>query len=159
MNKTNVLPFLGWLLITAAIAVIGSIFTLPEIDGWYGTLARPALTPPNGIFGPVWTTLYFMMAVSAFLVWRQGFDRREVRIALAIYLAQLELNALWSLVFFGAHLLFGAFIVIALLWQAILANIFAFYRISRPAAYLLVPYLIWVTFAAYLNFSIWLLTP
>lgn len=152
-----------WLVLVGFIAaaqmagVIGSLFTLPAIDTWYAALARPAVSPPAWVFGPVWTTLYTLMGIAAFLVWRRGFEKREVRHALGIYAAQLALNAAWSYVFFGRQSPGGAFLVIVLLWVAIVATIVSFARVSKPAAWLLAPYLLWVSFAGYLNYAIWML--
>lgn len=137
--------------------LIGSVFTAPSIAGWYSSLIKPQLAPPNWIFAPVWTTLFALMGVAAFLIWKKGLDRRDVRIALGIFIGQLMLNTLWSIIFFALHSPGGAFVEIIMLWLVILATIFAFARISKPAAWLLVPYIAWVTFAAYLNASIWIL--
>lgn len=132
-------------------------FTIAAIPTWYATLDKPALSPPNWIFGPVWTTLYALMGTAAFLVWEKGLDKKKVRGALRYFGIQLALNFLWSLLFFGLHSPFLALFDIALLWIVIIATIFKFYKISKPASYLLVPYLLWVTFASYLNYSIWIL--
>ncbi|MBI4086677.1 tryptophan-rich sensory protein [Candidatus Kaiserbacteria bacterium] len=141
--------------------VIGSVFTTPSIAGWYAGIVKPALNPPAWVFGPVWVTLYALMGIAAFLVWKRGLERRDVRIALSIFLGQLVLNTLWSIIFFGLHSPGGALIEIVLLWLAILATIIAFAKISPPAggpaAWLLVPYMLWVSFAAYLNYAIWVL--
>ncbi len=137
--------------------IIGSVFTAPAIAGWYTTIVKPELNPPAWVFGPVWTTLFALMGVAAFLVWKQGLERRDVRIALGIFVGQLALNTLWSILFFGLQSPGAAFIEIVILWFAILATIVAFARISRPAGWLLVPYILWVSFASYLNFSIWML--
>lgn len=140
--------FLG---ITGIAAYFGSRF---PVDGWYDALVKPPLNPPNWIFGPVWSVLYLMMAVAAWLVWRQG-DKGNVAFALLLYVVQLVLNAAWSWLFFGEHKIqFALFDIVALL-LAILATIFAFSRHSRMAAAMLVPYLAWVSFATYLNFSFW----
>jgi benzodiazapine receptor len=151
-----------WKLVVSIIAclaagAIGSIFTRQAIPTWYATLEKPAFNPPNWLFAPVWTLLYIMMGIAAFLVWRKGLENRQVRIALIVFLAQLILNALWSVVFFGLESpLFGV-VVIAALWVAILFTVLKFYRISLAASVLMWPYLLWVTFAAVLNSSIWLL--
>ncbi len=137
--------------------IIGSVFTAPAIAGWYATIVKPELNPPAWVFGPVWTTLFALMGVAAFLIWKQGLERRDVRIALGIFVGQLALNTLWSILFFGLQNPGAAFIEIVILWFAILATIVAFARISRPAAWLLAPYILWVSFASYLNFSIWML--
>ncbi len=137
--------------------IIGSAFTIPSIPTWYAGLAKPVLNPPSWVFGPVWTTLYALMGIGAFLVWRRGVQRREVKVALAIFAGQLVLNTLWSMIFFGLHAPGAAFVEIVLLWLAILATVIAFARVSKTAAWLLAPYLLWVSFASYLNFAIWML--
>jgi tryptophan-rich sensory protein len=137
--------------------IIGSVFTTPSIPGWYAGIAKPSFNPPNWIFGPVWTLLYALMGLAAFLVYEKGFKRPEVKKALTVFAAQLLLNTLWSIVFFGAHMILGAAVVIVLLWALILATILLFHRISKAAAYLLVPYIFWVTFATVLNISLYVL--
>ena len=135
--------------------VIGSIFTTPSIAGWYAGLVKPTLNPPAWVFGPVWTVLFALMGVAAFLVWEKGLNRKDVRISLGIFIGQLVLNTLWSIIFFGLHSPGSALIEIIFLWLAILIMMIVFAKISRPAAWLLVPYILWVSFAGYLNFSIW----
>lgn len=137
--------------------IIGSVFTAPAIPVWYASLVKPALNPPSWVFGPVWTTLYALMGIAAFLVWKKGLDRKNVRIALGAFIGQLILNTLWSILFFGLQSLGGALVEIVFLWLAILATIIAFFNISKTAAWLLAPYLLWVSFAAYLNFALWTL--
>jgi tryptophan-rich sensory protein len=137
--------------------VIGSVFTMPSIPGWYAGLAKPPFNPPNWVFAPVWTVLYALMGLSAYLVYEKGLRRNEVRKALAVFAGQLLLSTLWSMVFFGAHMIFGAAVVIVLLWGMILASIWLFSRISKAAAYLLVPYILWVSFATVLNISLYVL--
>lgn len=137
--------------------LIGSIFTASAIPIWYASLVKPYFTPPNWLFAPAWLTLYLLMAISAFIVWRTGLDKRQVRVALGIFVLQLVLNVLWSLAFFGLRSpLFGVIVILAL-WLAILLTIVRFFPISRAAGALLLPYIGWVTFAAILNISIWLL--
>lgn len=135
--------------------LIGSIATFPAIPTWYASLVKPPFNPPNWVFGPVWTTLYTLMGIAAFLVWRKGIRDRQVRIALAIFVVQLVLNVLWSVVFFGLHFLLGGFILIVILWVAILLSIIIFSRVSKVAGVLLIPYILWVSFATVLNFSLW----
>ena len=135
--------------------LIGAAFTSDAVASWYPTLAKPSFNPPNWLFGPVWTTLYAMMGVAAFLVWREGFSASAVKVALAIFAVQLVLNVLWSIIFFGVHALLPAFIEIVVLWVMILVTIIAFWRVSPAAGALLMPYLAWVGFAALLNFSLW----
>ncbi len=142
------------ILICFAAAGLGSLFTTPALGGWYLTLRKPAWTPPNAVFGPVWSLLYLSMAVAAWLVWRRA-GTPGARRALALFALQLLLNVAWSALFFSAHLPGAAFAEIVLLELAILAAIVAFRPVSRAAAWLLVPYLLWVGFAAALNYSIW----
>lgn len=135
--------------------IIGSVFTAPSITSWYSELTKPALNPPSWVFGPVWTTLFTLMGIAAFLIWKQGLKRKDVKIALGIFLGQLVLNTLWSILFFGLRNPGAALIEIAFLWLAILTTIIAFAKISKPAAWLLLPYILWVSFATYLNYALW----
>ncbi|PKL57452.1 MAG: TspO protein [Methanomicrobiales archaeon HGW-Methanomicrobiales-6] len=138
---------------------IGSLFTTPAIPTWYAGLIKPALNPPAWVFGPVWTILYILMGIALYLVWSKGWERKNVQVATAIFAVQLVLNVLWSYLFFGMQAPYFALIEIVLLWIAIVMTIAAFYRVSVPAAVLLVPYILWVTFAAYLNYGIYVLNP
>lgn len=124
---------------------------------WYDQLVKPVFTPPGWIFGPVWTILYILMGISVFLIWDKGLRHPKVKPAIAIFLVQLALNAIWTPLFFGMHLILLAFIDIILLLIAIIATIWIFKKISTAASLLLLPYLGWVTFAAVLNFSIYYL--
>ena len=151
------LALLAWIAIAELAGIIGSVFTAPSIPTWYAGLVKPALNPPAWVFAPVWTTLFALMGIAAFLVWQNGLDRKETRVAIGLFLGQLALNTLWSILFFGIHSIAGALIEIILLWLAILATITAFAKISKPAAWLLAPYLAWVTFAAYLTYALWTL--
>jgi translocator protein len=137
--------------------IIGSLFTVGSVDTWFATLSKPEVNPPSWIFGPVWASLYTLMGIAAFLVWQKGWHRKNVKMALGVFGIQLFLNAVWSVIFFGMQNPGWALADIALLWLAIVWTIAVFYRISKPAAYLLVPYLLWVSFAAYLNYAIWTL--
>jgi len=139
-----------------AASVIGSALTTPNLD-WYATLTKPGFTPPNGVFPIVWTILFVMMAVSAWLVWRAPGDEGERKTALVWFGIQLVLNVLWSFAFFFMHSPPAGFGVIMALIVAIVLTIVFFDRLSRPAALLLVPYVLWVGFAAGLNFVIWVL--
>lgn len=139
------------------VGIAGSFFTASSIPTWYAGLARPQLAPPNWIFGPVWTTLFLLMGISLYLVWKKGFKDRTAKIAVGIFIGQLVLNFFWSVIFFGLRNPGWAFIEIIFLWLSIVASILFFKKISRTAAWLLLPYLVWVIFAAYLNFSIWTL--
>jgi tryptophan-rich sensory protein len=136
---------------------IGSAFTTPAIPGWYTTLAKPSFSPPNRVFAPVWTLLYILMGLAAALVWQKGLQNPQVRVALATFLVQLILNMVWSAFFFGLRSPFYGLIDILFLWVMILVTIAQFSKVSIPAALLLIPYLLWVTFATGLNFGIFLL--
>lgn len=149
------LGLLGFLLITFSAPALGSSW---PPDGWFAALAKPDWNPPSWLFGPVWMLLYTLMAVAAWLVWKQGGFSRQRR-PLSLYFIQLALNAAWTPLFFGAHQLLGALIVIGVLWIAILLTCLSFRPVSRTAALLLFPYLGWVTFATALNFTIWRLNP
>ena len=137
-----------------AAAGVGSSLTTPALDNWYAALAKPAWTPPNWVFGPVWSSLYFTMAIAAWLVWRRR-NNQGARLALALFVLQLALNVVWSGLFFALRNPQAAFIEIVVLWGAILLTLVTFWRISRLAGWLLTPYLSWVTFAVSLNFAIW----
>ncbi len=157
MKLSNTFKLIVAIVISELAGVIGSVFTTPSITGWYAGIVKPALNPPAWVFGPVWTTLFALMGIAAFLIWKKGLERRDIKIALGIFTGQLILNTLWSIIFFGFHSPGGALVEIFFLWLAILITIITFARISKPAAWLLVPYIVWVSFAAYLNFAIWTL--
>jgi benzodiazapine receptor len=135
--------------------VVGSFFTVNSIPTWYAGLEKPVFAPPNWLFGPVWISLYTLMGVSLYLVWRSGVDRRLVKTALSVFGVQLVLNAFWSILFFGLQSPLLGLIEIAALWIAIAVTIVLFFRVSRSAGLLLLPYIAWVTIAAVLNGFIW----
>jgi translocator protein len=142
---------LGWLVLVFAAAAVGSRFMPGE---WYASLRKPPLTPPGWVFGPVWTILYVLMAVAAWLVWkRYGFA--GAGLALALFIAQVVLNALWSALFFGMQRPGLALIDLAALWVLIAIVTFMFWQKSPAAGAMMIPYLLWVTFAGYLNFGFW----
>jgi benzodiazapine receptor len=143
-----------FVLICFAAAGLGGLVTASNIPNWYAGIAKPTWNPPNWIFGPVWSCLYLMMAVSAWLVWRQA-GLARAKLPLALFAIQLALNSLWSVLFFGLHSPGMAAVEIVILWLAIVATMVAFFRCSKIAGWLLVPYLAWVSFAAVLNFTIW----
>lgn len=157
--KNDILKLSGSFLIVLLFAAIGSLATFSQIPTWYADLIRPEWAPPNWVFPVVWTTLYILMALALFLVWRKGLETKQVKMAVAVFLVQLALNATWSVVFFGLHSLGGGVAIIILLWISILANIIVFYRLSKLAGILLLPYIIWVTIASYLNYTVYLLNP
>jgi benzodiazapine receptor len=138
---------------------IGSIATTPAIPTWYATLQKPSFSPPNWLFAPAWITLYLLMGVAAFLIWRKGFKQKGVRAALVIFLVQLVLNALWSVVFFGLQSPLWGVVVIIALWIAILITIIKFFKLSTAAGSLMLPYILWVSFAAVLNIALFMLNP
>lgn len=144
-----------FILISQAAGLVGSLFTTPAIPGWYASLDKPEFSPPNWVFAPVWTTLYLLMGIAAFLVWHRGGPSSAVRRALAVFWVQLALNAAWSILFFGLRSPLLGLIGIAALWLAIVVTIARFAPLSRLAAWLLAPYLAWVSFAALLNFEIY----
>jgi benzodiazapine receptor len=147
----NIIGLVCWLLVSFAAGWIGSRY-MP--GPWYESLAKPTWNPPNAVFGPVWTLLYVLMGVAAWLVWkRAGF--RKAGTALTLFVAQLVLNGLWSYLFFGLHRMAAAFVDIVVLWLAILAVAVLFWRRVRAAGVLMVPYLAWVGYASFLNFALW----
>lgn len=176
--RNKIIKFIISILICQGAGIIGSFFTTPAISTWYVSLIKPAFTPPNWLFAPVWTTLFLLMGISLYLVWSKNWniqvsetkgERKQAwnpiseklwsgswreENALAIFVFQLVLNILWSVIFFGLKLPSLAFIEIMMLWVAILYTIINFYRISKWASYLLIPYLLWVTLASALNLSI-----
>ena len=157
MKVTMVVKLVVCLVLTFSAAILGSLSTRNAVGDWYANLNKPSFTPPGWLFGPVWTALYVLMAVSAAIVWDKGLDKAAVRIALALFLVQLILNGLWTPLFFGLRMPLVAFIEILLLWVAVGLTILVFARVSLAAAMLLMPYILWTSFAAVLNLSIWLL--
>jgi len=151
------LRILAFVLVCELAGIIGSIFTTSSIPGWYAGLAKPSFNPPGWVFAPVWTILYAMMGLAAYLVYEKGPGRKDVKRALTVFALQLLLNTLWSIVFFGSHQILGAAVLIVVLWAMILATLWLFSRISKSAAYLLVPYILWVSFATVLNISLYVL--
>ena len=153
----KILKLIVSILICQGAGLVGSVFTSPAIPTWYATLQKPSFEPPNWVFAPVWTLLFLLMGISLYLIWSKGLEDKKAKIAIVIFSSQLVLNILWSFLFFGFKSPLYAFIEIIILWLAILATIISFYRISKTAAYLLLPYILWVSFASVLNFSIMIL--
>lgn len=151
------LKFIFSILFVQAIGIAGSFFTFTSISDWYPALNKPGFTPPNWIFGPVWTILYLLMGISLFLVWKKGIKNEKVSSALTLFFIQLALNFLWSVIFFGLKMPGLAFFEIVILWIAILIVILKFLKLNKTAAYLLIPYFVWVSFASVLNLFIFLL--
>ncbi|MDD1645605.1 MAG: tryptophan-rich sensory protein [Methanomicrobiales archaeon] len=159
-NSRQDLPkLIASILICFLAAAIGSIFTSPQIGGWYAGLEKPWFAPPNWVFGPVWTTLYLLMGIALFLVWRKGLERPDVRQGVILFGVQLAFNAAWSLIFFGLQSLFAGLVCIVILWVLILATLIQFWKIDRIAGTLLIPYIAWVSIATCLNYAIWVLNP
>ena len=150
MNKSNILKLIVSLILPLAIGAIAGIFTMDAIPGWYETLNQPSFNPPNQVFGPVWTTLYLLMGFSLFLIWKQSANKGRNR-AILVFMIQLILNFGWSFLFFYFHQIGLALVEIVLLWLSIISMILLFYRIKPLAAYINIPYLLWVTFATILN--------
>jgi len=156
MFKKSILPFLISILIVFSFGFIGSFFTTSSITNWYAFINKPLFSPPNWIFGPVWTLLYILMGISAFLIWKKR-DNLKTKSALIFYGIQLILNALWSIIFFGMHNPGLALLEIIILWLFILITLIKFYKINKTAGLLFIPYLLWVSFASILNYAIWIL--
>ena len=156
-KQKQALSLVGWLLLSFIVAAIGALASV-QAKSFYGQLMQPTWAPPAWLFGPVWSLLYAMMAVAAWLVWRDGGWQKN-RAALTLFVLQLGFNALWSWLFFAWHMGAWAFADIALLWLLIATTIACFWRVRRLAGALLIPYLLWVSFAAMLNYSVWQLNP
>ena len=156
-DMTKIVKLICSVAVCILIGFVGSFVTRDSVSTWYAELSRPSFTPPDWTFGVVWPILYVMMGISAFLIWNEGFDKREVKVALGIFGLQLILNGLWTPIFFGLHLIGVALIEIIMMWAAILLTIISFWKISKSAALLLLPYILWVRFAVILNASLFLL--
>ncbi len=180
MNFNKAIKLLVSIIICELAGFAGSIFTTPEINNWYKLLNKPGFNPPSWIFAPVWTTIFILMGVSLYLVWAKKFVvKNELKLSkkkawnpwsqkflygkwqkaniMLIFAVQLALNVVWSIIFFGLHNPGVAFFELLMLWVAIIYTIINFYRVSKNAALLLLPYVIWVSFAAILNYFIWIL--
>ncbi|MEO0113915.1 MAG: TspO/MBR family protein [candidate division WOR-3 bacterium] len=155
MKSITILKLVGSIIICQLAGVIGSIFTTRSIPTWYASLKKPIFNPPNWLFGPVWTGLFLLMGIAVFLVWQKGMSFPQLKPALIVFGIQLVFNILWSILFFGLRSPFIAFIEIIILWVLILVTVLFFYPISKTAGLLLFPYLLWVSFAAILNFVLW----
>lgn len=155
MQMKKLLKLIFCIIVCELAGGVGAIFTTPAIQGWYQTIQKPAFNPPNWIFGPVWTFLFFLMGVSLYLILEKGISDQKVKRGLLIFIGQFILNIAWSFLFFKFERPFYALIEIIVLWFGILVTIIQFRKIDKRAAYLLWPYLLWVAFATILNFSIW----
>lgn len=156
MKLTNIIKLIIFCILCLSVGWVGSVFT-DSTPNWYQQLNKPSFNPPGWVFAPVWTALYIMMGVSAYLIWQKGLFEKKVKIALSFFIIQLLLNAIWTPLFFSLQSPLLAFIDIMFLWLAILITIVLFYKLSIAAASLLVPYILWVTFAMILNGAILLM--
>jgi benzodiazapine receptor len=157
MKKVQVVELIVSIAICQLAGVIGSLFTAKSVSTWYVGLNKPAFTPPGWLFAPVWISLYALMGISLFLVWRRGLGTAGVKTAVTIFVVQLVLNASWSAAFFGARSPLAGLVVILMLLVAIILTMVQFFKVSTAAGVLFVPYLVWVAFAAVLNASIYVL--
>ena len=157
MDLNNVIKLVVSILASFAAGGIGSLFTFKAIPTWYAGLKKPRYTPPNRAFGPVWTTLYVLMGISVFLIWQKGLSTNGALLAFVLFWIQLAINAIWSIIFFGMKSRGGGVITIIVLWLFLLATIIASFRVSGWAGTLLIPYIVWVTIASYLNIGVWIL--
>ena len=156
MKINDILKLVLSIVLCELAGFLGSLFTAPAIPTWYKTLNKPCFTPPNWVFSPVWISLFMLMGISLFLVWRRQ-GHPKLRIALILFFVQLIFNILWSAAFFGLRSPLLGLVDIVVLWVAILLTIQNFFRVSRIAGLLLLPYILWVSFAAVLNFFLWTL--
>jgi len=150
MNKSNVIKLVISLLLPLSVGAVAGMFTSQAVPIWYASLNRPSFNPPNWVFGPVWTTLYILLGISFFLIWKEN-PTKERNVAIKIFSIQMLLNFAWSFLFFYFNLIGVALIEIILLWTSIALMIYLFYKIKPFAAYLNIPYLLWVSFATNLN--------
>jgi len=137
--------------------IAGSLFTVSAIPDWYANLQKPLLSPPNWVFGSVWTLLYILMGVSVYLVWQRVGDSKKDRRVLWLFWIHLFFNALWSVIFFGLHNPGAALVNLIIIWLFVIVLISKFWRVRKLSSCLLIPYLLWVSFAGYLNYHIWIL--
>lgn len=154
MKRIDIIKLVTAIVLTVVLGAVGGLVTAAEIPVWYAGLNKPAFNPPNWLFGPVWTMLYLLMGISCFLVWKLPVTVQRNK-ALALFIIQFVLNFCWSFIFFGMHELGWALIEMGILWMAILLTIIHFSKLSKTAAWLLVPYIAWVSFAFILNAAIW----
>ncbi len=157
MKPSTILKLVASIALCQLAGFLGSLFTTPAIPTWYATLKKPFFTPPNWIFGPVWISLFLLMGISFFIVWQKKLHQPAAKNAIIFFFVQLILNILWSMAFFGLQSPLVGLIDIILLWIAILITTTKFFRVSRLAGFLFLPYLFWVSFAAVLNFFLWIL--
>ncbi|MDF1753080.1 MAG: tryptophan-rich sensory protein [Verrucomicrobiales bacterium] len=148
---------IGCALACLALGFLSGFSTFESIEGWYSTLKKPSFNPPNWIFGPVWSVLYLAMGIAVGLIANLGLSHPGVKLALTLFAIQMLFNVIWTPVFFGMHQILAALVIIVLLWTAILICMIKFFKLRRLSGWLLVPYLLWVSFATVLNASLWIL--
>jgi len=153
MKKINIGRFSFSIILPLVAGFLGSFFTGPAVKTWYLVINKPSWNPPSWLFAPVWTSLFILMGIAFYLVWSMKMNNK-VRFAIKLFIAQLVLNVLWSVFFFGMGNFWLAFLEIIVLWIAIALTIVDFSKVNKTAAWLLVPYILWVSFASYLNFTI-----
>ena len=156
-KKFQFVPFVICLVIPLAIGALGSLLTMESVKTWYTTLNKPSFNPPNEIFGPVWSTLYILMGISSYLVWKERKSFSGYNWAVALYFSQLILNLMWSFLFFYQHQIGLALVEIIILLIAIISTAVVFYKVNKAAGLLFIPYILWVSFASYLTYSIFIL--
>ncbi len=151
----NFLKLLVSVSVPLLIGFSSGFFTITDVGSWYQTIQKPAWNPPYWIFGPVWTTLYILMGIALFLIWKKEGNNKLKKAAIILFAIQLVLNFFWSIIFFNQHQIGWALVEIVILWLSILLTIFVFAKIDKIAAWLMLPYIAWVSFATILNFTIW----
>lgn len=152
---SNIVKAIIAIAIPLMVGATSGFFTISGVESWYQTIQKPSWNPPNWIFGPVWTTLYVMMGIALFLVWKEDTSEELKKIAIGLFAVQLTLNFFWSFIFFNQQQPGWALVEIIAMWFFILLTIFAFAQVNKTAAWLLVPYISWVSFASILNYTIW----
>jgi len=158
-SPINWYSLISWILLCESAGIIGSLFTMSSIPTWYVGLVKPSFSPPNWIFGPVWITLYALMGIAAYRISHLGLRKPAVRNAVFLFLAHLLINTIWSIIFFGGQNIPLGFANIGALWVMIIILTLKFDALDSVSAYLMLPYLAWVSFATVLNYSLWLLNP
>jgi benzodiazapine receptor len=152
--KFNPIALIINIAITLAIGAAGSYFTLHSVNTWYRTIAKPSFNPPDSVFGPVWTSLYILIGISAYLIWQKRAQIQHFPRTIAVYLIQLMLNLMWSFIFFYAHQIGVALVEIVFLLVFAIINALVFYKIEKTAGLLFIPYILWISFATFLTYSI-----
>lgn len=158
-SSASFFSVIGWIVLCELAGIVGSVFTVSSIPTWYQTLVKPVFSPPNWVFGPVWTTLYALMGIAVYRVWSLGMKKESVRHAVYLFVMHLALNAIWSPIFFGARQIPLAFVTIAIMWLTLITVMFRFEKLDKMSALFLVPYLAWISFAMVLNYNLWILNP